>query len=44
MWLAAYETLPAIYFLPFEINSTYESIWTFWTYIIILQVRFPLRS
>lgn len=37
MWLSWFEGKDT-YFLPFEINSTAESVLTFWTYIIILQV------
>lgn len=37
MWLTPFEGL-TIYFLPFEVHPGYESLFTFWTYVIILQV------
>lgn len=47
MWLKDYENkdLP-IYFLPFEskIDSTNESFFTFWQFIVILQVSCKLNS
>lgn len=38
MWLASFEGM-VIPFLPFEVNPSVESLWTFWTYVIILQVN-----
>ncbi|KAG4068488.1 hypothetical protein HA402_004829 [Bradysia odoriphaga] len=41
MWLASFEG-KVTPFLPFEVNPSVESLWTFWTYVIILQVMIPL--
>lgn len=31
-----------VYFLPFDVDPNQEAFWTFWTYIIILQIMIPL--
>lgn len=41
MWLSSFTNFPVPY-LPFEVNADLEGMWTFWTYIIILQVMIPL--
>ncbi|KAH8285734.1 hypothetical protein KR018_001275 [Drosophila ironensis] len=41
MWLSSFTNFPVPY-LPFEVNANLEGMWTFWTYIIILQVMIPL--
>lgn len=42
MWLTSYSGKD-VYFLPaIHVNPNTEAFWTFWTYIIILQVMIPL--
>ncbi|XP_014470184.1 PREDICTED: probable phospholipid-transporting ATPase VD [Dinoponera quadriceps] len=42
LWLATYEDTGPIPFLPVPHEPLYESMLTFWTYIIIFQVMIPL--
>lgn len=42
LWLAAYIDVPAIPFLPVLQEPFYESMLTFWTFVIIFQVMIPL--
>lgn len=41
MWLTSFLG-KNVYFLPVQQDPNFEAFWTFWTYIIILQVMIPL--
>lgn len=42
VWLSSYEQGSFIPFLPVLMNPTYDSVLTFWTFVIILQIMIPL--
>lgn len=41
MWLKSFQGIQ-VYFLPIQQDPNFEAFFTFWTYIIILQVMIPL--
>lgn len=41
VWLQPYHG-KNIYFIPIDVEPNFEAFWTFWTYIIILQIMIPL--
>lgn len=41
MWLKSFQDID-VYFLPIQQDPNFEAFFTFWTYIIILQVMIPL--
>jgi len=42
MWLSSFTQFPVPYLPPNKLTANMESMWIFWTYIVILQVMIPL--
>ncbi|XP_039482821.1 phospholipid-transporting ATPase VA isoform X2 [Drosophila santomea] len=42
MWLSSFTHFPVPYLPPNKLTANMESMWIFWTYIVILQVMIPL--
>ncbi|XP_017055871.1 phospholipid-transporting ATPase VA isoform X2 [Drosophila ficusphila] len=42
MWLSSFTQFPVPYLPIDRLNANLESLWIFWTYIVILQVMIPL--